>query len=592
VSEFSPEKRILLAFALAILVLLGWSYYMRTVYPPQEPDATPQQAQAPPEAKPEAPAAKPVVAPAAVVVPPPAAAPEVKQGSEERLVTVETDTATIVFSTRGAVVRSWRLKDYRDAARQPVELVQGSTTHRGFPLSLRLQDRELEQRVNDALFVLSPDVADLQAPGELTFEWSDGHVAVRKRFRFERGYSVGLDTHVLREGKPLSTAWAWRGGFGEHTGPENTSGGLEAQVFVRAEQKLLRQPARQAGQESGWMWRSPSPFPNPAGFYGGIEDRYFTALFLPRQPPLLVSAWREEWKPEGQEKSQPLGAVAVTVDTGPIQLFVGPKEIGVLEQLQAPALPDGRVPDLAEELVDFGWFWWVAKPLFLMMTWMYESWLPNYGWVIVVLTIAINLLLFPLRWKSMESSFKMQKAAPQIKAIQDRYKQYKFNDPRKQKMQEEIMALYRQHGINPLGGCLPLVLQLPFFYGFYKVLAISIEMRHAPWMLWIRDLSQKDPYYVLPVTMAVTMYLSMKMTPMTMTDPRQQKMMQMMMLVFAFAFLQVSSGLVLYWLVSSVVGLVQQVWINRWRAKHDLAEKEAARESKKKKRKRGEEDEA
>jgi YidC/Oxa1 family membrane protein insertase len=200
----------------------------------------------------------------------------------------------------------------------------------------------------------------------------------------------------------------------------------------------------------------------------------------------------------------------------------------------------------------------------------------------------INLLLFPLRWKSMESSFKMQKVAPQIKAIQDRYKQYKFNDPRKQKMQEEIMALYRQQGINPLGGCLPLLLQLPFFYGFYKVLAISIEMRHAPWVLWIRDLSQKDPYYVLPITMAITMYLSMKMTPMTMTDPRQQRMMQAMMLVFALAFLQVSSGLVLYWLVSSCVGLVQQVWINRWRARHEAAEREAARESKKKKHKRGE----
>jgi len=584
VAEFSPEKRILLAFALAILVLLGWSYYMRTVYPPPEPGATPEVAQAPAEAKPQAEPAKPAAP--IVEATSEAAPPAAKQGTEERFVTVETDTATIVFSTRGAVVHSWRLKDYRDDSGQPVELVQGRTTHRGFPLSQVVADRDLEQQLNTALFVVSPDVTDLRAPGDLTFEWSDGHTVVRKRFRFDRGYLVGLETEAFSDGKPVNAAWAWRGGFGEHTGPADTSGGIEAQVFVRTEQKLLRQLARQAGQETGWLWKSPSPFPAPAGFYGGIEDRYFAALFLPRRPPLAVSAWKEEWKPEGQEKSQPLGAVAVNANGGSIQLFVGPKEISVLEQVQAPPLPDGRVPDLAEELVDYGWFWWVAKPLFLSMKWMYENWIRNYGWVIVLLTIAINLLLFPLRWKSMESSFKMQKAAPQIKAIQDRYKQYKFNDPRKQKMQEEIMALYRQHGINPLGGCLPLVLQLPFFYGFYKVLASSIEMRHAPWGLWIHDLSQKDPYYVLPITMAVTMYLSMKMTPMTMTDPRQQKMMQAMMLVFALAFLNVSAGLVLYWLVSSGVGLVQQVWINRWREKHDLAEKEAARESKKKKRKR------
>jgi YidC/Oxa1 family membrane protein insertase len=258
--------------------------------------------------------------------------------------------------------------------------------------------------------------------------------------------------------------------------------------------------------------------------------------------------------------------------------------------MEAPALANGTRPDLADELVDFGWFWWVAKPLFAIMKWTYRNVVSNYGWVIVLLTVVINVVLFPLRWKSMQSSFKMQQVAPQIKVIQDRYKQYKFNDPRKQQMQQEIMAVYKQQGINPVGGCLPLLFQLPFFYGFYKVLLLSIEMRHAPWILWITDLSQKDPVYVLPISMAATMYLSMSVTPMT-GDPRQKRMMQVMMLVFGFMFLQVSAGLVLYWLSSSVVGLVQQYWMLRHHRKHEEAEKQAARARKKKKKRKGQEGE-
>jgi YidC/Oxa1 family membrane protein insertase len=147
------------------------------------------------------------------------------------------------------------------------------------------------------------------------------------------------------------------------------------------------------------------------------------------------------------------------------------------------------------------------------------------------------------------------------------------------------MALYKEHGVNPLGGCLPLALQLPFFYGFYKVLYTAIELRHAPWVGWIQDLSQKDPYYVLPIVMGVTMYVSTKMTPMTTADPAQQKMMQLFPLLFTFFFLQVSAGLVLYWLMSSVVGIGQQWFINRHQRHREAAEKIAARERKKKKRK-------
>jgi YidC/Oxa1 family membrane protein insertase len=501
----------------------------------------------------------------------------------ERFLTVETETSTIVFSTTGAAVRSWRLKAYDDDDFGPVELVQGHATALGYPLTFAVADAEREAKLNQAPFVASTGTDILTAPAELTFEWSDGHLVARKRFRFEREYLAWVETEILEGGQPVQHRLAWRGGFGERN-QQAVAMAAGGQVFVRGPEKLLKQAATDAGGETGWLWKSPSPFPySGEASYAGIDDRYFVALFMPQRPQLNASAWTREWTPPDEEKAQSVGELAVGVSNGNrMQLYVGPKDIDRLRQMEAPALAStGLRPDLADDLVDFGWFWWVAKPLFTVMKWTHQNVVSNYGWAIVLLTVAINLVLFPLRWKSMMSTFKMQKVAPQVKAIQDRYKQYKFNDPRKQQMQQEIMALYKQHGVNPVGGCLPLLFQLPFFYGFYKVLLLSIEMRHAPWILWITDLSQ-------PISMAATMYLSMSVTPMT-GDPRQKRMMQIMMLFMGFLFLQVSSGLVLYWLASSVVGLVQQYWMLRHHRKHEEAEKEAARRQKKKKKRKSQE---
>jgi len=580
VKELSAEKRILIAFALSFVVLVSWATYMRQKYPPPPPPEEPAvSAPAPTEPAPtKKEAVPPMPAPAPVVAP--------VRASEERLITVETDVATIVFSTRGAVVQSWKLKEWKDEAGEPLELVQSEHTRLGYPLSFAVADPKLEAALNTALFVADAAETSLTAPAEIVFEWSDGERAARKRFRFTQGYLAEVETSVLLDGRPLPHRLAWRGGFGEHADQSNDVG-APAQVFVRTPDGVKRQAGRDAGKTTGWLWKSPSPFPySGEASYAGIEDRYFAAVFLPRRAELDVTAWTEDWTPPEQEKPQPVGAVAVGTRNGlKLDLFVGPKVIALLQSIQPAALADGRAPNLADELVDFGWFWWVAKPLFLSMKWMYLHWVANYGWVIILLTIIINTLLFPLKWKSMQSAWKMQKLAPQMRAIQARYKQYKFNDPRKQQMQTETMALYKEHGVNPMGSCLPLLLQLPFFYGFYKVLYTAIELRHAPWVGWIQDLSQKDPYYVLPIVMGVTMYVSTKMTPMTVTDPAQQKMMQLFPLLFTFFFLQISSGLVLYWLMSSVVGIGQQWFINRHQCRREQEEKIAAKERKKKKRK-------
>jgi YidC/Oxa1 family membrane protein insertase len=209
-------------------------------------------------------------------------------------------------------------------------------------------------------------------------------------------------------------------------------------------------------------------------------------------------------------------------------LFVGPKHLDVLQAMNPPL----------DRLVDYGWFSIVAKPLFLGLRYLHDRWTHNYGWAIVILTVLINLAMFPLKLKSIRSAQEMQRIAPLVKSIQEKYKGYKFNDPRKQRMNQEVMKLYQEHHINPLGGCLPMVVQLPFLYGFYKVLDLSIELRHASWFAWIKDLSAPDPLYILPTLM-------------------------IMPLVFGIMFYSFASGLVLYWLTGTIVGIAQQMFINR-----------------------------
>jgi YidC/Oxa1 family membrane protein insertase len=239
-------------------------------------------------------------------------------------------------------------------------------------------------------------------------------------------------------------------------------------------------------------------------------------------------------------------------EAGPLRVYVGPKDQKWLQQTDSGLTG----------VVDYGFFEVITRPLILALLWIH-SYLGNFGWAIILLTILINLALFPLRLKQQISMQKMQKIQPQMRTLQDKYKKLKANDPKRAQVQSEMMALYREHGVNPMGGCLPLLLQMPFFFAFWNMLSVSIEMRQAPWLLWIRDLSQHDPYYILPILMAATMFLMQRMMPTT-TDPAQAKIMMLMPLMFTFFFLWAQSGLVLYWLTSNVVGIGQQAFINKY----------------------------
>jgi YidC/Oxa1 family membrane protein insertase len=207
-------------------------------------------------------------------------------------------------------------------------------------------------------------------------------------------------------------------------------------------------------------------------------------------------------------------------------------------------------------------FAWIVVPLLGALN-KINVYIGNFGWSIIALTFLINLAIFPLRHKSVVSMKKMQALQPEIKAIQDRYGKLKATDPGRQKMNAELMELYKQRGVNPASGCVPMLLTMPILFAFYSMLAYSIELRGAPFGLWIKDLSVYDPYYVAPILTGITMLVQQKMTPQTATDPVQQKMFMLMPVIFTVMFLWAPSGLNIYWLFNNLLAIGQQYFTNR-----------------------------
>ncbi len=559
--EPGGERKLLLIFALTfIMIVIGQTVFFKNLPKKQDDNKNQQTTSAPATSTPAAPQTAVAATPAA---------PKTAQAETETV--VENAVSRIVFTNRGAQVKSWVLKNYKDDKGQPLELVnQEAAKQFGYPLSFFTYDQATTNKLNSAMYVASA-TGTLQIPGELTFEFSDGDVAAKKTLRFSDGYVVGIETSVTRGGANVTALPAWPSGFGDDVQP--TSYALQAIGYEN--QGTVE---RQTGKKiiGGNTLRGPFN-------WAGAEDQYFAALFLPENPPaasmvtlhnpLKIPADLEKPDPNKTQTVDVVGA-AVGDLSGPTvtRLFVGPKALHILEAVKtntAPGQQNG--PDLAR-VVDFGkYLGFIAKPLFLWLRWTHDHWVPNWGWSIIILTVIINLVLLPLRLSSMKSALKMQKIQPQMKAIQEKYKKYKMNDPKRAEMNTEMAALYKQHSVNPVGGCLPLLIQMPFLIAFYGMLAVAIELRQANWF-WLHDLSGPDHLYIIPVLIVVSTILMQRMTPQAGMDPAQQKMMTIMMPAFlGWISLRYASGLGLYWIVGNIIGFAQQFIMNRTELGREIA---------------------
>jgi len=582
--EPGTERRLLLVFALTFLVIMLFQPLMKK-YGPQPPAPKPEASQpenpstAQPQAQPPAAAGVAAATPRSLT-PKGAAMTATKQASSESETVIENHLYRIVFTNRGGQVKSWILKKDKDKPDgNPLELVNKVAAEKyGYPLSLWLYDETLRNKVNSALYVATS--TNSQAPAEATFEYSDADLTVRKTYKFDHSYAVEVLTSVEQKGALVTAFPMWPAGFGDQTkGPDYAA----SQIAYQYDNKIERLAIKKIS--------SGGTLPGPL-HWAGTEDQYFAAVFIPQDPlnAVLVTLRNTIEIPHDpsdrnnkqMDKVEVLGA-AVGNLKGPTsdRLYVGPKALEELEKVQVPGIT-GAEPDL-RAIVDFGWLGVIARPLFLWLKWTHDHIVRNWGWAIVIQTLIINLALLPLRLSQMKSMLKMQRVAPQIKAIQEKYKKYSLRDPRKAEMNQEVSALYKKEGVNPAGGCLPLIIQMPFLFAYYRMLGVAIDLRHAPWG-WVKDLSSPDPFYILPIAIVVTMFFMQRLTPQAGMDPTQQKMMNIMMpVMLGYISINLAAGLCLYWSMGNLIGIVQQSVMNRTalgREMREMMEKRARKKDK------------
>jgi YidC/Oxa1 family membrane protein insertase len=543
------EKRVFLAVTLSVAVLLG---YNALFPPPKRPAAnlateSPAAQSAPSTA---APAPAPVEAgtPPAAEATPSADAPQSLVGeTSEREIVVENDAVRATFSTKGAVLTSWRLKRYAENG-APLDLVpHDAPAGSPKPFTLVTDDKAANAALDTALFKPSADSVNASSPATLTFEYRDASgLSATKEFSFspDRPYDVIFSANVTRGGAALVPAVSW----GPALGTGKISSGM---TYAPSPQPIyyLNHSVERVAFDKITEHRIVD---GTIGF-GGVDDHYFlTAIVSPGQAVRLQYDAVPVPVP-GSDRGLHFVSWSARLAGAPskVRFFAGPKDFDVLQKTD---------PDFVRA-IHFGMFAWLVVPLLRALKWV-NSYVGNYGWSIIGLTIIINLAMFPLRHKSVVSMRKMQELQPEVKAIQDRYSKLKMNDPAKQKMNVELMNLYRERGVNPASGCVPMLLTLPVLFAFYAMLSVAIELRGAPFVGWIRDLSTYDPLFVTPILMGATQFVQQKMTPAT-GDPAQQRMMMFMPLIFMTMFIWAPSGLVLYWTVSNLWAIGQQILTNR-----------------------------
>ncbi|HEU5352538.1 MAG TPA: membrane protein insertase YidC [Terracidiphilus sp.] len=510
--------------------------------------------------------------------------------SSETETTVENELYKITFTNRGAQVKHWILKKYTDSAGKPLDLVQPQLAKEfGLPLSFFTYDSSLTEELNTALYQPSA-TGELLTPGSLSFRYQQGGLDVVKTFHFSSSYVVGIQTEVQRNGVPVRALVRWPAGLGdmEEFLPSSATRNqmlTPSQVVWSKDGKQKTIDAKKVSGDATF---------NAAYDYAAVTDLYFAAAFLPssiNQTTVVtlqhsVDLPSDLSNPASKKKPDPVLGIAVGDTTGitRLRLFAGPKGTDVLAAVHATSedgKPDG--PSL-EPLIDYGWWTIIAKPLYWALRWLNDmmgSGIDSWGWAILLFTLIFTLALLPTRFMMMKSSLKMMRIQPKVDAIKKRYANLKMNDPKRQEMNAEMMALYKEEHVNMYGSCLPLLLQMPLFFAFYKVLEAAVELRHAHW-LWLPDLAAPDPTHILPILIIVTMFLTQYITPSPGMDPAQRRMMAIAMpVVFGFMLWHYASGLALYWGSSNVINLAMQIGVNQSRVGKEMQDLAARRAAKK-----------
>ncbi len=502
------EKRTILAIIISLFILLAYQYFFAPAPLPEEQSLAQQDNK---DAS---------VADEQKSIPSGRANVSISDASlAEKEVRVETDLYSAVFTSRGGTLKSTEIKQYKDQENRRIILKGDDILP---PLSLGMDDSFQFGKVYFHISGTDLNLSPAQPTGSLTFEYAQGDFFIRRTYIFNNtDYSFELKQEI----RGLNSYWMTIG---------RDLGIYEKDDTVHYGPVILRDADRMEFVAKG--------LDAPKSFTDGVkwisqEDKYFFAAIVPKSRLEEAKVWRSN--------GDALIALRMPAGVNNYLVYAGPKEYDTLQKLGVGL----------EYIVDFGFFSFLAVPLFWILKLFYSAF-QNYGVAIIFLTILVRIPFIPLINKGQKSMKKLQDIQPKMAEIKEKYKK----DP--QKMQKELMELYKKNKVNPMGGCLPMLLQIPVFFALYKVLLIAIELRGAPFVLWIHDLSIKDPYYILPIVMGLTMVIQQKMTPSTM-EPMQQKIMMLMPVVFTFLFLTFPSGLVLYWLVNNVLSIAQQLYVNK-----------------------------
>jgi YidC/Oxa1 family membrane protein insertase len=568
------DMRSMLAFTvLALVALLAFQYFKpQTPTPPQQ-----QQSQAANQALSQAAqAANPPGSGAASAMTAMSAAPAVIATSESQTI-VENELYRITFTNRGAQVKSWILKKYKDSHGRPLDMVnQNAAASFGYPLSLYTYEPALTAQLNQALFQPSA-TGVVAAPAGIVFKYASGPLTVTKTFTFNNSYVIDAQVSVLRSGSPVRALLAWPSGLGD-----------QEEVAQYAASKFAtsidgKRDSVTANKVSG------NATLDQSYDYAAAIDLYFAATFLPSVPSRAtvvtlhnaIDAPKDAAQPNAEKFKSPVLGVAVGDTSGVTntRLFAGPLQFDVLGSIHTTS-PDGKTDgeDL-KPLIQFGFLKVIAEPLFLLLRFVY-GYVGNWGWAIILVTLFFNLLMLPTRLMMMKSSLKMQRVQPKMEAIKKKYAHLKATDPKRAEMNAETMQLYKEEGINMYGSCLPILVQMPLFFAYYRVLANVIELRQAHWG-WLPNLAIADPWHILPILIIASMFLVQFITPSPGMDPAQRRMMAFMMpAIFGFSMWGFASGLALYWATGNLLNLGIQLGINNssmGRELQALAAKRAAK---------------